>query len=142
MAKRTAPVEEPKAQAKKHRPANVPAPEPPPPAPQYDGPVVVMFETVQQWLYTRELMTVTPHTLTGGQILIHARAIECLNQAVPTEAFSRGILDKYFMDQQQKATEEREKLRLQAEAEAYEKGKKPGAKPIAANTVQTFKKRS
>jgi hypothetical protein len=101
-----------------------------------------MFENVQQWLYTRDLMTVTPHTLTGGQILIHARAIECLNQAVPTETFSRGILDKHYQEKERDAAKEREQLRLKAEAEAYERNKNPQAKPKAANTPGTFKRRS
>lgn len=115
-----------------------PKPQPPP----YAGPVVVMFDSVQSWLYTRELMTVTSHTLNGGQILVHARAIECLNQAVPNDKFISSILDHHYQERQQEAAKEREKLRVQAEAEAYERNKVPNAKPIVANTPGTFKKRS
>ncbi len=127
------PVEK-KAPAKK-QPQPVEEMVPEPPVPEYAGPVIVLFENPTQVAHVRDLLN-QPQMLSGIDVMIRARVLECVFQGVPLKEFSDKIITSYQIALKRQRDEE---LVKQQQA-AYEAGKDPNAKPVIANTPETILK--
>lgn len=106
-----------------------------PPVPEYAGPMIIMFENPTQVAHIRELLN-QPQMLTGIDVMIRARVMECVFQGVPLKDFSDKIITSY-----QIALKKQRDAELVAQQQAeYDAAKDPTAKPVIANTPETILK--
>jgi hypothetical protein len=124
-------IKKPVASEKAAKVEEVLPPEPPP----YAGPVVVLFENPAQVQHLNELLH-QPQMLSGIEVTLRARVMECIFQGVPLKDFSDKIINSYLTALKKQKDEE---MVRQQQAD-YEKALNPDAKPVIANTPTTILK--